>query len=358
MDVRGQFGRAVVFALAAASAACVSSSSPTAELSTCAAASAYSEVRRGVSVLVLLDGEVVCERYANGAGPGDAHEIWSGTKGFSGVIAAVAARDGLLRLDEPVAETITEWRDDPARASITIRQLLNLTSGVQGGSGRAPEYAEALRVPVTGVPGARFQYGGAAFQIFGELISRKLAAAGREPDALHYLRERVLDPLGVDSSRWRRTPTGSAILPQGAVLTAPDWARFGEFIRLGGRIDGVEVVDAETFRALFEGSTANPGYGVTWWLARRNNVAGVPTAATDLGRRADEAPADLVMAGGAGDQRLYVIPSLGLTIVRQARFDPVAAAAAYRRGVDGGGAEDRWSDVDFLLVLLGEGGLD
>ncbi|MEZ6023627.1 MAG: hypothetical protein R3C16_09525 [Hyphomonadaceae bacterium] len=210
-----------------------------------------------------------------------------------------------------------------------------------------------METPLTAAPGAAFQYGGAPFQIFGALMSRKLAAAGRDPDPLAYLRERLLDPLGMDSSRWRRTLAGDAILPQGSVFTARDWARFGEFVRLGGRIDGVEIVDRETFDALFVGSEANPGYGVSWWLPRANSVPGVSTASTDIGLRPEGLPRDMVMAAGAGDQRLYVIPSLGLTIVRQADLSPERAMQAIREGRrrrDG----PRWSDVDFIGIVTGQ----
>lgn len=319
----------------------------------CEAASAYSAARRGLSVLVLHEGESVCETYASGGGPDVAHEIWSGAKSFNGALAAVAIHDGLISsLDERVSDTITEWRSDPRRVHITIRQLLNLTSGVRSTVGRAPDYADALTAPLTAEPGERFQYGAAPFQIFGALIQRKLAARGESGDALSYLRQRLLDPLGMDSSAWRRTPAGDAMMSQGAVFTARDWARFGEFIRAGGRIDGALVVDERAFREMFAGSDINPSYAVSWWTPRRSAAAAVVTAASDISARADELPADLVMAAGAGDQRLYVIPSRGLTIVRQARFD-VAAIREARSGRRRG-AGDPWSDADFVLLLLGE----
>jgi CubicO group peptidase (beta-lactamase class C family) len=65
----------------------------------------------------------------------------SGTKSFAGVLAAAAQEDKILKLDERVSETITEWKSDKEKSKITIRQLLTLTSGLDTGqNGRPPNY--------------------------------------------------------------------------------------------------------------------------------------------------------------------------------------------------------------------------
>lgn len=312
----------------------------------CDAAAAYSTPRRGASVLVLYNGRVVCESYAGEGGPDHGMEIWSGTKSFTGIMAAAAVQDGLLDLDEPVARTLPEWRSDPWKARVTIRQLLSLTSGLPGGKpGRAPPYDEAVASSLTAEPGTLFQYGPAPFQVFGEVMKRKLAAAGQDSDPLVYLKRRILDPIGLVPTDWRRTAAGDPLLPQGAVLTAREWAKFGEFVRLGGAWDGRQLVDPQAFAQLFVGSAAHPGYGISWWLPHPAKVPDVVTASTDMGANAGRLPPDLVVAAGAGDQRLYVIPSLGLTIVRQASFRPLRD---YR--------DRRWSDTQFLLTLIGGAG--
>src|SRR5207249_4935391 len=74
------------------------------------------------------------------------HRLASGTKSFSGAMLAAAVEDGLLKLDEKVADTITEWKNDQRKSQITIRHLLSLTSGIFGGSTRefSPSYARAV----------------------------------------------------------------------------------------------------------------------------------------------------------------------------------------------------------------------
>lgn len=315
--------------------------------SACQAAVQYSNAHDGVAVLVLEHGRTVCEAY-RGGGAGDAHELWSGTKSFVGIMAAAAVQDGLLALDDRAADTLVEWREDPIKTGITIRQLLSMASGQPSEIGKPPTYRGSLDVPLVAKPGERFIYGATPMQSFGELLRRKLVASGQPGDLAAYIDRRILVPVGIRYAAWRRGADGNVLLPQGLRMTAREWAKLGEFVRAGGRSDGKALVDPAAFRALFKPSQANPAYGLTWWLPHPASVPDPITAATDIGRRGTELPTDLVEAAGAGDQRLYVIPSRGLTIVRQAQLDLVALAAGR---VEPGG----WSDADFLKLLLGPG---
>lgn len=312
------------------------------DAATCKAAARYSDAHRGVSVLVLDHGKPICESYRGGDAQ-TAHELWSGTKSFVGIMAAAAVQDGLLTIDEPVADTLTEWKSDPAKAPTTIRQILSMAGGQPSGAiGKPPTYADAVRVSLNAAPGARFQYGPTPMQLFGEVMRRKLIAKGQPGDPLAYLKRRVLDPIGLRIASWRSGPDGNPLMPQGAVLTAREWIKIGEFVRADGKANGKQLVDPATLAKLFEPSKANATYGMTWWLPHVSTSADVVTASTDIGRRSAELPADLVVAAGAGDQRLYVVPSQGLTIVRQAQLDFVAALRGERSG---------WSDADFLVLL-------
>lgn len=308
----------------------------------CSAARAYSEARRGVTLIVLREGREVCAAYAPGVAPDAAFELWSGAKSLVGLMAAAAADDGLLELDEAASLTLSEWRADPLKRSATLRQLLTMSAGLPSRVGAPPTYAEAVGIAFNSAPGAVFQYGPGPMQAFGEVMRRKLVASGRPGDPQAYLEARVLAPAGIEIAGWRKGADGLPLMPQGAALTAGDWAKVGELVRNGGKVAGESLVDGEALAELFRPGDANPGYGVTWWLPRAGPVDTPLTAQSDIGRRAAELPSDLVMAAGAGNQRLYVIPSLGLTIVRQASFRP---ADALRPGVG-------WSDADFLKLLL------
>ena len=132
----------------------------------CAAALAYSSAHQGVAVLVLEDGKVRC----SSDGVSTPQELWSGTKSLVGLMAAAAVQDRLLTLDEPASATLAEWREDPKKAAITIRQLLAMTSGQASTVGRPRGYLDSVNAPLAADPGTKFQYGPAPMQIIGEII--------------------------------------------------------------------------------------------------------------------------------------------------------------------------------------------
>lgn len=282
------------------------------------AAAEYSEKTGGVSMLVWRDGEIVYERYPRGSSASDAHVLHSGTKSFSCAMAVSAASDGLLTLDERVADTIHEWAGDPQKSQITIRQLISLSSGLDGGIvGQTPTYTEALNFKMIGQPGKTFDYGPAPFQVFGELMKRKLG--GESP--LDYLDQKVFKPIGLVYESWEHTPEGDPHIPNGAHLTAREWMKFGILILNLGEWQGQQVLDETLLKECFVGSAANPGYGISFWLP---GVKGGDTSPENLdnGTTSNDPnnafPADLIQAAGAQGQRLYIIPSLGVVIVRQA----------------------------------------
>src|SRR5437762_10183390 len=88
-------------------------------------AAAYSASHGGRSFLALQHGKAVFEQSAR-----EPRKIYSGTKAFWCLAALAAAEDGLLDLDERVAATIPSWRNDPNKARVTIRQLLDFSSGL------------------------------------------------------------------------------------------------------------------------------------------------------------------------------------------------------------------------------------
>lgn len=297
-----------------------------------AAAAAYSKEHAGLAVLVYQQGKLVFEEYQNGHRAGRAHHIYSGTKSFAPIIALVAQAEGLLKLDEKVADTIEEWRDDPRKAKITIRHLLQFTSGLRNidrliHSARSRDkYRDGVQAPAVAEPGKRFRYGSVHLMVFGELMRRKLSAKeGEGPkDVLAYLRQKVLDPIGMKVGFWLRDAKGNPLLPYGAFLTAREWAKFGLLILNGGKHGDRQLVPAKELAQCFVGSEANGVYGLNWWLE---------------GRRGKGVPKDTVGAYGMFKQKLYVIPSKQMVVVRLGKINTAS----------------RYADQKFLRLLLAPG---
>jgi len=268
------------------------------QLARCEKAAKYLESCNGHAMLVYHGQELVFERYLNGHTADRPHVLASGTKSFCGAMLCCAAEDGLLTFDEKVADTITEWKDHPRKSRITLRQLLSLTSGLDAGTiGGVPTYAAALETEAKFEPGTRFAYGPVPFQIFGEVMRRKLA--DKKEDALDYLQRRIFTPISLKYGVWREGADKLPHLPSGAFITAREWAKFGLLIRDMGRWQGKQIIPEARLRECFIGSKAGRSYGLTFWLG--NGRAG---------------PKDLVMAAGKGKQKLYIMPSLNLLVVQ------------------------------------------
>ena len=312
----------------------------------CARAAKYSESRRGSAMLVLQNGRTIFEHYANGSSASRRWPIFSGTKSFWGIAALAAAHEGLFKLDDPVSDTITEWKGDPRKSQITIRQLLSQTDGIEGASRlQRPSIrdrnAMAIQLPILAAPGTAFIYGPSHLQIFSELLRRKL----RGRSVISYFEAHVARGFGLRGLNFKKDARGNPLPATGFELTAREWARLGELVLGSGNYHGRQIVPANLLREAFGGSQVNPAYGLTFWLNQQSSNG----REVDMERMLDlpweraewrdvcfckDAPADMAVALGSHYQRLFIIPSLKAVIVRQ-------------------GSDANFSDAQFLRLVLG-----
>jgi CubicO group peptidase (beta-lactamase class C family) len=315
------------------------------------AASKYSAARSGFSFLVLKDGRVTYEDYAHGDAADRTVSIFSGTKGFWCIAAAAAVQDGILDFDEPVCDTITEWRSDPNKSDIRARDLLNFTAGIEPafslhGRTISDRNRYSIRLPAARPRGESFIYGPSQLQIFSELLRRKLEPRHLTPE--QYLERRILRPLGIYGVDFREDGKGNPLLASGFRLTARQWAELGELILGKGKFRGHQVVRSDVLAECFRGTHINPMFGMGFWL----NRSAPDGREVDVERMLElpwerqswraaclcrEAPRDMIAAIGSGYQRMFVVPSMNVIIVRQGRDD------------------SRFSDAHFLQLIFGEG---
>jgi CubicO group peptidase (beta-lactamase class C family) len=355
----------------------------------------YSRDHAGRGVLIQRGGKVIYERYDNGGSAETPQPLASGTKSFTGVAAMFAIQDGLITLDEKVADTITEWKNDPKKSQITVRHLLTLSSGLKAdGDGvkashrdlnagkregaeallkqsREDWFKNAVESPMTGTPGGQFEYGGNHYYAFGEFLERKLKASKLpEKTVWDYYTTRILEPIGLKVARIGRDVAGHPNLPGGCSLTAREWVKFGQFVLNNGawtdaKGEKQQLLKPELLAQCFVPSAKNPSYGLTFWLHRSGQEATNPmrptTGAEDnkgslreklaerLRNRSfekqtevvegpDGKPLDVRMAAGLGGQKLYIIPQYDVVIVRFAKIGDSAG-----RGFD---------DKPFLADIL------
>jgi len=301
------------------------------------AAAAYSAGAGGTSFLAVQNGQTLLEQSAR-----EPHKIYSGTKAFWGLAALAAVDDGLLSLDEYVADTIPSWKSDPRKARVTVRQLLDFSCGLEPvfslhNNNPGDRDAMAIRAPLVASPGSAFIYGPSALQVFHAVLKEKLH--GESPT--RYLERRVLNRLGLGSQRYLTDSAGNPLLAAGWLLSARQWAKLGE-VALNG---GAPIVSASSMAQCWRGSGANRAFSLGWWNNRHapgGREFDIESMLIPRWQRQSwggtvlcrNAPSDLVACIGSGYQRLYVIPSMNLVVVRH-------------------GSGQKFSDAQFLRLLVG-----
>jgi CubicO group peptidase (beta-lactamase class C family) len=292
--------------------------------------------------------QVIYENYPNGRSADQVASIFSGTKGFWCVAAAAAAQDGILDFDQKVSEVITEWESQPDKTEIRVRDLLNFSAGIEPvfslhGKSIADRNSYSLRLRAVRPPGESFMYGPSQLQIFSEVFKRRLAYRHLTPQK--YLYRRILRPLGIADVNFREDTKGNPLLASGFKLTARQWAQLGILVLGKGKYGARQIVRSDFLAECFRGTRINPIFGMGFWL----NRASSDSREVDVERMLElpwqrqnwhgcclskDAPRDMIAAIGSGYQRMFIVPSMDLIIVRQGRDDP------------------RFSDAHFLRLIF------
>jgi CubicO group peptidase (beta-lactamase class C family) len=289
-------------------------------------AQAYAEAQNSFAFIVAKDGRIVRERYWSGFGPDSRFSTASMHKSVLALAFGPAVARGRIALDQPVGRYITEWKDDP-RGRITIRQLLTMSSGLE-----TPPFsplptslgaqlmfsndinAIARRFQQAQPPGTEFAYANVNPQLAGAALTRAVGMRYSE-----WLSRNLWAPIGAsDAALWLDRPGGAPHFFCCLQASARDWMRIGELIRNRGKVGSRQVIAADWIDQVTAASPLNPNYGMQVWrgspfAAERRYGR---TVALTVKSAAPFAAEDVLFLDGAGGQRVYVIPSKGLTIVR------------------------------------------
>ena len=287
------------------------------------------------ALIVMHDGRIVAERYGAPYTRRTRLIGWSMSKTITGVLIGMLVADGKLKLDE--TPPIPNWqRPGDPRGAITLRELLQMRSGLRHvetgdpaydsdtvrmlflqGRDDMAKYAEAQ--PLESRPGAVFEYSTATSVILDDVAARVLTNDNPTPDIRRravdeYLKARLFAPLGMTSMVPEYDAAGTLI--GGSLIhgTARDWARFGEFLRHDGAVNGVQLVPKSWIAFMESPSPRAPDYGAQIWLNR-------PSGSDRHELFAEDGPKDLVAMIGHLGQYVLVSPSRHLVVVRLGKTD-------------------------------------
>jgi CubicO group peptidase (beta-lactamase class C family) len=269
------------------------------------------------AVVIYQDGVLVAEWYFGK--PEGPIEAMSATKSIVNLAIGRLLDTGALHsLDQPVSELFPEWRQGKKR-TITIRQLMNHTSGLQN-EPRAdleiypsPDFIQlALAAELSDPPGSRFAYNNKAINLLAAIVQR---ASGQRMD--QYLRDQIFTPMGITDFAWSLDPAGSPQGMAGFQVRARDLAKLGQMMLDRGVWHGKRVLSAAWIAESTQPSQSMvPRCGLLWWLLRDSRVPEIPLL---------PAPIAGYYADGFLGQFLVVIPAARIVAVRQRRSPDDAA---------------------------------
>jgi CubicO group peptidase (beta-lactamase class C family) len=280
-------------------------------------------------LLVIRDGYIVYERYANGHDADTLHDIASVTKSWTSALVGIARGQGrLAELDAPLPELLPAYFAGDGHAdkrAITLRHLLMMRSGIafdehtlnSGGYGDPAELlagdltALALDFPVAHPPGTAWNYSTLDTQLVASVMRE---ATGAPLSA--FAEAQLFAPLGVGPTDWLADATGGTVGGQNLRMTPRDMAKLGLLYLHGGVWEGRQLIPAAWVRE----STTPQGealyvptgkvepirfYGYHWWLWEESWYDGLSEG---------------LHAMGYAGQSVLILPRLNMVIVTTANL--------------------------------------
>ena len=274
------------------------------------------------AVVVMKDGRIVAERYAEDVTWRTPVSGISMTKSLTAALAGVLVQEGAL--DLKASGQIAAWsRPGDPRRSITVENLLRMESGLdfdETNSGfdanthmlylEDDMVAHALRANRIAAPGERWAYSSSGIMVVDGLLREKI---GGPTELTRFAREKLFGPIGMTSMVLGFDAKGAFVGSTYSAAIARDWARFGELFRNDGVVNGQRLLPqgwsdfvASPTRA------AGVGYGAGFWTNRGDSFGA--KARVQMGFTPDS-----WFASGSMGQRVIIAPSQGIVIARLGR---------------------------------------
>ena len=277
--------------------------------------------RKTRAVVVVYGGQLIAERYAPGFDKDMPLLGWSMSKTVTNALVGILVKQKKLDIMKPAP--VPEWQkgDDP-RKKITLDQLLRMSSGLKFEEKYMPLYdatymlygsydfaAYAAARPLETEPDTKWYYSSGTANIVARIVRRTI-----EKDYDYYYKfiyEELFDKIGMYSAVIEPDSSGTFVGSSYSFATPRDWARFGLLYLQDGAWQGEQLFSTGWVTYT---TTPTPGapkgeYGAHIWL-------NAGSADNPHDRRWPSAPRDAFAATGFQEQKVIVIPSRKLVLVR------------------------------------------
>lgn len=291
------------------------------------AVTAWAAESKSMSLLIWHKGALQLEWYGEGFDKTSYMESASMHKSVMALLYGIAVEQGYIdSIDEPAAKYITEWQNDD-RSKITIRNMLQMAHGLARAPGGFSLLGDnmqltmgtdwggiALKAPAEDPPGTIFAYSNLNSQLLGLLLQRAVGMPYAE-----FLEKNLWSKVAESSAWvWLDRPDGLAKTSGSLFTPARNWLRLGLLHLNRGRVGAEQVVPEAWIDEVITPSPTNPNYGLQTWLGTeyREKVTYGKGVAAHVPHSEPFAAKDVVYFDGANGQRVYVIASEDLVIVR------------------------------------------
>lgn len=275
------------------------------------------------AVVILQNGRIVAERYAEGFSPDTPLPGWSMTKSVTNALVGLLVDARRIDLHAPVALDLWRGPGDP-RAEITWDQLLRMSSGLAFSEDYATPSSDAIQMllgrarvskgeyaasrPLEYPIDTHWSYASGTTNVIQYAILERVFAGDLET-YLGFPRTALFQPLGMTSAVMEPDGRGAFVGSSFMFATARDWARFGQLFLDDGQVDQQPLLSREWIRYSATPTPTEPRgtYGAHWWL----------NADPEVGtRRWPGLPANLLVASGFEGQNIVIVPDARLVVVR------------------------------------------
>ncbi len=269
----------------------------------------FLEEKNTKAFLLLKDGRIVIEAYFNGSDAESNNPWYSAGKTLTAFTVGLAQQEGFLSLEDSSSDYLgIGWSSlDPVEETkIRVRHHMTMTTGldytVTNQNCTDPECLNFLNEA-----GSFWYYHNAAYTLNQAIVA---GAIGGDYDS--YFNTKLKNAIGMDGA-W--VQLGYA---RGYFSTARSMARFGILNLNKGKWEENQILtDATFFNEMTTTSQdLNTAYGYLWWLNGKESFKSPGTELTFPGSLIPNAPNDLIAGLGKNDQKLHIVPSKGLVLVR------------------------------------------
>ena len=266
---------------------------------------AYLEEKNSKSFIMLYNGKIVVEHYMNDHSNA---KIWywaSAGKTLTTAVTGIAQEEGLLDIDAKVSDYLGNgWTNAPIEKEdlITCKNLLSMNSGLDDSLGDDVSPENLLYVADAGT---RWAY----HNVYVKM--QDVIAAASNQTWNQYFNTKLRDKIGM---------TGNWVDIGGLSVywsNTRSMARFGLLISAKGKWENAQIIpEAYLNDATNTSQNINQAYGYLWWLNGKQSYHLPQSQLQFNGTLIPNAPTDMYAALGKNDQKIYVIPSKNLVIVR------------------------------------------